>query len=264
MSKLIVLFSMSVFFFFAFLGVKGFSGILSTEDKMSREDFEMFLKSAEILSVTPDEEAGRTVPCKVVLSDGEKTLLGFFKSVDRRRPHPLADSYKYELAAYELDKIFGFYLVPPMVEREIQNRPGSLQLFLEGFVSLPSLKRRDSKFLQTEEFREAMQSTCVFENLTFCECYSEEDILVDEHKGEVYRVDFSQAFAPEYRLLDECRLDQCSRSIYQSLVSVSDKTIQERLKPFLNDSELEALLKRRKLIVEKLRSLVSLPKESLI
>jgi len=42
------------------------------------------------------------------------------------------DSWRHEVAAYELDKLLGLGLVPPTVERRIARQAGSLQMWVEG------------------------------------------------------------------------------------------------------------------------------------
>src|SRR5262249_29888190 len=45
------------------------------------------------------------------------------------------ESYKSEIAAYELDKLLGMHMVPPAVEREIEGEKGALILWLDGTKS---------------------------------------------------------------------------------------------------------------------------------
>ena len=42
------------------------------------------------------------------------------------------ESYKSEIAAYELDKLLGMHMVPPVVERSIEGETGALVFWLEG------------------------------------------------------------------------------------------------------------------------------------
>ena len=46
-----------------------------------------------------------------------------------------SDSWKNEVAAYELDKLLGTRLVPPTVERTISGSKGSLQMWVEGVMT---------------------------------------------------------------------------------------------------------------------------------
>src|SRR5688500_5347188 len=53
------------------------------------------------------------------------------------RPGPdrgCSESYKTEIAAYELDKLLKMDMVPPTVERQIQGNSGGAQLWVEKIV----------------------------------------------------------------------------------------------------------------------------------
>ena len=70
---------------------------------------------------------------------------GVFKDVNRSETGVKAvvqqwefvfqDSYKTEIAAYEIDKMLGSGMVPATVERVIDNRRGSLQLWVDVLMS---------------------------------------------------------------------------------------------------------------------------------
>lgn len=76
-------------------------------------------QSAKAISVIKTKETGRTDPWTVILDDGNTVRKAIFKYVDRPRPSPLPTSYRYELAAYEMAKLLGLDIVPPVIEREI-------------------------------------------------------------------------------------------------------------------------------------------------
>ena len=126
---------------------------------MTGDEAEIFLRDARIVGMKPIG-VGVTKPMKVTLSDGERTHHAVWKSIDEVRhgvvkgrnggfQAAFKDSYKYEIAAYELDKMLGFDLVPPTVEREIDGKKGSLQLWVEG--AFTELDRRE-KNLETDDY----------------------------------------------------------------------------------------------------------------
>jgi hypothetical protein len=73
---------------------------------------------------------------KVTLSDG---TVGIWK------PHTEAwkSNYRTEVLAYEVDQLFGFNRVPPTVERTIDGKKGSLQLFKESKIGLADKEEYD-------------------------------------------------------------------------------------------------------------------------
>lgn len=216
------------------------------------QEIEKYLKTAKIVSVTPDENAGRTEPWIIVLDDGKIKRKAIFKHVSQCRPHPLPDCYKYELAAYKLSMMLDICYVPPTVEREIEGVPGSLQLWIEGRKLLSIVIEKDLKLSDPDNFNTCMLDCKVFENLVYCDL-SHEDILVDLDDGTICRVDFSEAFSPVHRLIPELEVTQCSEKLYNNLGRLSDHDVRSQLKPYLNEEEIEAVLVRKKLIIAKLR-----------
>ncbi len=222
-----------------------------------QDKLENYLRTAEIISVEKDTEAGRTAPWRITLNDGITQRQGLFKYINRSRPSLLPDSYKYEIAAYELDKLLELKIVPPVVEREIEGTTGSLQLYLEGCIREAERKRKKIDPPDPVSFQNMLEVINVFENLVLEEdCFDANDILVDLDEWKAYRVDFSMAFSPLPEIISGCKINKCSRKFYNNLLQLDDLQVKNKLKPFLNDPEIEALLQRKKIIIEKIGQLI--------
>jgi hypothetical protein len=70
-------------------------------------------------------------------------------------------------------------------------------------------------------------------------------------------IDHTRAFRRHSVLPEGAAPRQCERGMYQRLKAVEDAVVRERLKPYLSSFEMDALLKRRKLIVEGLDKLIA-------
>ncbi len=92
---------------------------------------EAFLRTAAVTAHGPGP-GGRTDAWRLTLEARGIVLDALFRYIDRRRPDPLADSFKYDLAAYALNKYLGLSYVPPIVERTVEDVPGALQTFISG------------------------------------------------------------------------------------------------------------------------------------
>jgi hypothetical protein len=231
------------------------SKFISSQDIADLDKLEKFLKSAEITEVEIDNIEGRTAPWGVMLSDGKISRRAMFKYVDRSRPTLLPDSYHYEIAAYELSKLLEYCLVPPVVEREIKETLGSLQLFLEGCFSLSQHQRGDSEPTDDQKFSDALSELAVFENLVFCERNSE-DVFIQESDWKIWRVDFSEAFAPFAELNSEAAITKCSKELFHNLQRLEASEIKTVLDSHLNAEEMDALLQRKDLVIDKIKHLI--------
>lgn len=254
MNKYIVLISGILGFLLA--GRAGCALLSVGQATTEQKELEAFLKNANFGpgDVQKGALGGRNEPWRISLNDGKTARKAIFKYIDRpeRRLNPV--SYKREIAAYELSKLFATDIVPPVVEREVLGIKGSLQIMVEGCVS-----ERDRLVLKInpsdpQAFENRMEEVNVFENLTFCP-RDPKDVLVHKDNWKVCRVDFMEAFDTLVEFLPEPTISRCSKRLYRGLLTDS-KVIEATLKPYLTDKEIKALLERRTLILDKLQSLI--------
>jgi hypothetical protein len=226
-----------------------------------QKELEAYLKKANVGAILKGAQGGRGEGWTINLHDGKTARRGFFKYVDIRRPTNFPISYKYELAAYELTKLLKINIVPPVIEREIQEpkgqkRKGSLQIYVEGCISERDrmLKKIDPP--NPQAFADALEEINVFEILTSCDHLSPRDILIHRDTWRVCRVDFAEAFDPSTELLPEAVIRRCSKRLYKGLLDLSPVDVEATLKPYLNPREIKGLLDRRNLIIEKIKNLI--------
>lgn len=234
---------------------------VADKEDLNQKSIENYLKTAQVGPEKWQEVPGRTESWIIYLDDGEIKRRGFFKLTDRPHTHLLPDSYKNEIAAYELSKLLDLHFVPPIVEREINDKRGSLSLFLEGFLREDQRRRRNIEPIDPESFKGTLEELRVFENLTYsrglCQQRALEDIFImQEENWKVWRVDFSEAFNPTLELITDCEITCCSRRLFQNLQKLDSDVVKDKLSPYLGDQEIDALLKRKELIVEKIRKLI--------
>jgi len=228
----------------------------ANQAKLIQKEMENYLRIAKIVTVTIDPKGGRTEPWQIRLDDGKIARRAIFKHVNRSRPAILADSYKYEIAAFELNKLLELNIVPPAVEREIKDIKGSLQLYLEDCMTENYRKRRNIEPPDPEAFYKALEDINIFEHLTYNARSDLGDILIHKEDWKVCRVDFSQAFSPASELLPESKITMCSKKLYQNLLKLDSNVVKIKLNPYLNDEEIRALLERKNIIIEKIKQLI--------
>ncbi len=226
---------------------------ISSSQAEDPEAMESYLRTAGVVRIDRDMDLGTTDPWIVFLDDGKKQAKAMFKYAPRCRPQGLINCYKYEIAAYELSKLLKLPIVPPVVERNVDGTPGALQIFVEGCIPLSDFKELD--LVDVHLFHRGMLEVLVFDNLTYWSTGNDdinEDILVHPEDGRVCRVDFSKAFAPEHQLPEQREVVNCPEPLYRSLAALDPAMVRERLADFLNEEEIEAVLIRRQLLLDKL------------
>ena len=225
------------------------------------EEAENFLSVSTIQLVVPGP-AGRTEPWRIKLESNGVIRWAQFKYINRPRPEAIPDSFNYELAAYELDKFLGLGFVPPAVPRMVNGTLGSLQIFLQNVIRETDRKRENLMPGDPDVFARSMADLKVFENLVFNGCGNEKDTLIEKETGKVWRVDFSEAFAPENGLIPGCEILRCSRKLYQSLIDWDEAKVTSLLGNYLNEEEIRAVHTRRALIVRTIQDEIEARGES--
>ncbi len=89
-------------------------------------ELESFLKEAKVIE-RRKLGTGITNPDKLTLEMDGVVRHAVFKNVDGD-----FDSWRAEVAAYEMDKLLGLGMVPPTVERKVRGAMGCAQLWVEG------------------------------------------------------------------------------------------------------------------------------------
>lgn len=230
------------------------------------EEAENFLKIARVLKMK-SIPVGVTLPQQATVTDGVRTARAVWKTIDEHSALKhfegggfevgFSDSYKHEIAAYELDKLLDLRLVPPTVERRIRNKWGSLQLWVEGSITERERMKRNLRSKNLRRWNEQMYKVRLLHQLTYNTDFNNiRNILVDPD-FRIYAIDNSRAFRVHHKLLAERDLKRFSRLVLERLRGLRRELLRERLGQWLTDAQIEALLKRRDLILARAERLIA-------
>jgi hypothetical protein len=236
---------------------------LNSDSSSERQLLESFLKTAKVMSV--DKGKGRRSELWYIdLDDGQDLRKGAFKITDRDWTSANGgNSYKYVLAAYELNKILDLNLIPPTVGRKINRRKGSLMLFVDQpFISEGDRRQKGIEPPDAEEFEKALAEVRIFEHLILFSCICNQrdlDNILIQTDGDwkIWMIDLDEAFAPATRLIRGCEITCCTKELFQKILDLKEEVVEARLKPYLSEEELNALIVRRNLIVERINELIA-------
>jgi hypothetical protein len=231
-----------------------------------REEIERFLREAKVTERRKIGE-GITNPEKVTLELDGVVRNAILKKVDKDH-----DSWRNEVAAYELDKLLGLGMVPPTVPRSIKGRKGCLQLWVTGTV----MSKYEGEFEDIEKWRTQVSVMWLFDDLI---------ANIDRHlnnamvspEGNLILIDNSKTFRYQKTLLNDLNASgtgthakfwnvayDAARERYETrypasfverLRRVGDKEIEKAIKPYVWGHNRELVLERRKLILRRLDEL---------
>jgi hypothetical protein len=225
------------------------------------DEIENALRTADVVTVESFETKGITRPQKVTLSDGSRRLEALFKTVDvvhdkvrlttGRTVFRLRDSYRNEIAAYELSKLLGLDFVPATVERKIHGKTGSLTVWVHD--AMTEWQRAKVKMLpppDTHAWNEQMHVVRLFMQLTWDTDYNNVSNLLIDPQWKIWKIDSSRAFLADKKLRREGTLTRFSRRVLASLEGLTREQLDEHLGPWLQHNQLNALWARRDRILK--------------
>ena len=226
---------------------------------LAGEAAETFLRTATYVS-KKGIKIGITNPDQYTLTDGTRTCRAAWKTIDEFKRGitslegggvivDFADSYKHEIASYELDKLLGTGLVPPTVERTFGGRKGSLQLWVEGAMTEAERKKKKITPPDPQAWNEQMYKVRLLHQLTDNTDFRNINNVLSDPSFRVYAVDFSRGFTIYADLRAPKELVRFARSVLEALKALDRPTLDAKLGHWLGGPQIESLLKRRDKIV---------------
>lgn len=164
-----------------------------------------------------------------------------------------SDSYKYERAAYLLDRELGLNLVPVAVIREVKGSEGALVAWIPN-TTHESRMTQIPTGLQLAELAQQKAVMRLFDALILNVDRRVENWLLDKDTWALYMIDHSRAFRGRKKLPAEFtdQRARLSQSLYTSLEALNEERLSELMGDLISDLQIRALLARRDLILDKI------------
>jgi hypothetical protein len=199
-------------------------------------EYEEFLKKTPFSRVE-DVPIGVTKPRRGFFAAGGLAESAAWKLLPPGRASGYWESYRSEIAAYELDKLLGLGMVPPAVEKDWRGSIGAAILWLPGvrtWKEIDRLPRPHTWDLQIIRMK-------MFDNLIGNPDRNQGNLLVD-HDWNIYLIDHSRAFVSDSKLpATHQRID---RVLWDKFLVLDEKTLAP-VQRWVGRSAVRSMLKRR-------------------
>jgi hypothetical protein len=239
------------------------------EARLTPDQQREFLRTARIINSRPIGK-GVTESLRVTLSDGKVTHDAAFQSIDdrasdedrrqlRKRAGELnfVDSYKYNIAAYEIARLLGIgHMMPVTVRRSYGGRNGSLTWWVDNVLMDEAEREKTNTQPPTPlTFTRERMTMIVFGELVGD---------VDRNKGNVLyttdwrvvMIDFTRGFRLHPDLRVPQQLTMIDRNLWQQLQRLTLEDIRKTVDDYLTGPEIRAVMQRQKALVDHYSTLI--------
>jgi hypothetical protein len=226
----------------------------------SREVKEDFLRTAEIINTKVIAE-GTTRSERATLSDARGTHDAHIQKVDVSAAKfegvggqwelNFRDTWKFNLAAYIMNRLLGMDMIPPTVERKVGKRPAAVTWWIDD-VLMDEKERLERGVLppvgHRDRWNRQIHIIDVFDQLIANKDRNIENIIITR-SWDVWIIDHTRTFRAHKQLLNPENLTRCDRAMLEAMRRLDKRTLVERLGAYLTNMEIDGLLARRDRIV---------------
>jgi hypothetical protein len=245
----------------------------TAEEIAQRAQWEEFLQTAEITKYELISE-GVTKPWRLFLRKDGIEKKAAWKNVDRDLGGGARDSWKYEIAAYRLDKLIGLNMVPPYIDREFQGEKGALSLWADGKYSVlqimeQGIKIPETALKQVEDMKYVARLWyCLIanddptqENLKYTEDWR--TILIDHSRAFRSDKEYTERLIFGINGLKRTQADgrpflirRVPRILLDKIKALDFAGIKQAVGPYLTTREIESIIVRTKLIQAEIAEMI--------
>ena len=212
-------------------------------------EIESHLRNAEVVRL---EEIGTGVtrPRRAYLKPDTPFASLTWKVLPPGRKGGYYESYKSEIAAYELDKLLGMHMVPPAVERTIDDTTGAAIMWVDG---TRSVKQEGGEVPSGPQFSKPIRMMQLFDNLIGNPDRNAGNILIDA-ANHMILIDHSRAFVEDRKL--PLKFERVDATLWAKVKVLTREQLSRALASWLDESRIDAMLERRDDIANEVDDLV--------
>lgn len=243
---------------------------VTSAPELSVEQIKTFLKQAKVIR-TRGTDKGVTAPKRLTLSDGVITHDAVFQAIDERQTVAtlggggrmsktelnFVDSYKYNIAAYEVSRLLELdHMMPVYVERRWNGQLGSISWFVPTLMDESDRLKKKVQPPRPGDWNIQMYRMRVFSSLVRDTDRNLTNVLISP-EWKVVMIDFSRAFRLQPELQHLKDLGKIDRRLLAKLETLTRESVKEATTDFLTGSEIDAMMRRRDLLVAHFKQLVA-------
>jgi hypothetical protein len=212
-------------------------------------EFEEYIRTADIVRFE-EIPIGVTRPKRAWLQPGGLVASIAWKVLPPSRSTGYWESYKSEIAAYEMDKLLGMAMVPVAVEKRWKGDTAAAILWL---TPVHPWKEMESRAKPPKWNRQAVLMK-MFDNLIGNADRNMGNLLVDD-EWNLYLIDHSRAFVDAKTI--PVKMEHIDRTVWDRMLALDEPTLSAALGKWVDGRNIRAVLARRDRMKGAIDKLVS-------
>jgi len=166
------------------------------------------------------------------------------------------DSWRTEVAAYELDKLISLGMVPATIERTVDGKRGSLQFWVTAKMDEGERVKKKLSAPNPITWNQQIAKMRLWDNLIYNTDRNLGNILITD-SWQIRLIDHSRTFRPFEQLKDPKAPTTFSRSLLAKLEELNEAMLKEHLGKYLTPYQIQGILKRRDAILARSKELIA-------
>ena len=200
-------------------------------------EFEEYMRQTPFTKIE-DVPIGVTRPKRGYFEPGGLVASAAWKVLPPGRPSGYWESYKSEVAAYELDKMIGLGMVPPVVEKRWKGDLGAAILWLKPVRAWRTVE----DLPKPEKWNRYAVRMKMFDNLICNPDRNAGNLLVDDDWN-LYLIDHSRAFITDKKLVSV--MTRVDRELWDKMLALDEATLKTVMGKWIDGGAIRAMLRRR-------------------
>src|SRR5262245_31317107 len=162
---------------------------------------------------------------------------------------PARDSWRFNVAAYRLDRLLQMNMVPVSVARSYKGTPGAFTWWVDDVKGQETQRVREQWAApDAERFEQQKAVGCVFDELIMNIDRNLGNLLIT-NSWQVALIDHTRSFTPYHKIRNAAKLTRCSRALLAQMSALTEAAIATQVGTSLTRAEIAAVLARRDRIV---------------
>lgn len=216
-------------------------------------EFEQALKTNKVVKIE-DVPIGVTKPQRGILDPPAPVARFTWKPLQPGYKNGYMESYKAEIAAYELDKLLDMHMVPPIVERSYSGINGAAVYWIEGTKGW----NKDHPPTGPEPQWSFQIVRMKMLDLLIANIDRNQGNLLYDDDWHLFLIDHSRAFIGKKDLKTIAALNRVDRALWEKMQALTFEGLKASpVGKWVSDNDLKALIIRRDLMTKAIAELVA-------